>query len=480
MKTFFENENAFCGRKSGQKVGKTISPATTHGSFAKLKSRIQRNTRKYYGKSSAPQFLIRIQARRRREWFELGTDLDVAVKLARDIHRHLHLNGWADTVKKFKPEFAAEKAALTVGRYFELLDQFGQMNPGTLYSYKSKFRHIVGGVRKVKFVGKDKFVGRSKGPSKWQQAVESTLLSLITPEQVTAWRDAYVGRFAAESEERIHAIHTVNSLMRNARAIFAKHIVKRLLVRCPSLALPSPLPFDDIEFIPERESDYFYTSQVDAKQLINDALRELKGNQLAIFVLAIGAGMRRNEIDKLPRAHVDLATGVVTIAPTRYGRLKSDSSVGKIKLEPRFADVLRRHAETTNDEFFLPSPIAPRLAGTHRHYRCKKDFAELCAWLEKKGMTRSNCRIHTLRKEYGSHIADRKGIFAASAGLRHSTIGVTRKYYVSSQIEPTAFFTSEPEVATSMASDGSQLLDMLKKAIDQGTLKLVPSTKSAA
>jgi integrase len=129
---------------------------------------------------------------------------------------------------------------------------------------------------------------------------------------------------------------------------------------------------------------------------------------------------------------------------------------------------MRQHAAANRGEFVLSSPIAPRVDSTQRHYRCKKDFTALCMWLETKGITHSTSRIHTLRKEFGSHLAQRRGIFAASAGLRHSTIGVTRKYYVSSKIEPTAFFTTEP----SNTPDAAQVVELLKKALEQSGIKM--------
>ncbi|MBS0662650.1 MAG: hypothetical protein JSR48_05255 [Verrucomicrobia bacterium] len=58
-------------------------------------------------------------------------------------------------------------------------------------------------------------------------------------------------------------------------------------------------------------------------------------------------------------------------------------------------------------------------------------------------------------------IVGKRGIFAASAALRHSTVRVTRKYYVSSKIEPTSYFVIEKEAA----SDPLQLLDQLKSAL---------------
>ena len=478
MKNPLENEIAQQSLKSGQEVGKNPSPAvSTHGSFAKLKQRIQRNTRKYYGANTAPQYLIRVQCRRRREWFELGSDLDVGAKLAREIDQFLRLNGWDATRKKYKPEFASERSELTLGGFIDLVSQHGQLDPCTVYGYASRFRRVVSGIRRIKFGGADKFSG-GPIPSKWRLTVDSTLLNSITPEQVSTWRDAYVGRHPSGSEERTHAEHTVNGILRNARALFAKRVLKRVLTKCSNLALPSPLPFEGVEFIPERESDYFYTSEVDAKQLIEDAFKELPGNHLVIFILAIGAGLRRNEIDKLPWAHVDLPTGTVTVAPTKYGRLKSDSSVGKIQLEPRFAEALRKHAAENRGEFVLASHIAPRIGSLQRHYRCKKDFTALCAWLKSKGITRSTSRIHTLRKEFGSHIAQRRGIFAASSGLRHSTIGVTRKFYVSSKIEPTSFFSVETPAAAP-GQDAAQLVELLKKALEQGAIKL-PASQPAA
>jgi integrase len=470
MKNPIETQSGQESRKSGQEVGKNSSPAvSTHGISAKLKQRIQRNTRKYYGRQQAPQYMLRTQCRGRREWFELGSELDAAIKLAREIDQFLRLNGWDATLAKYKPAFAAERSDLTVGRFVELVGQHGQLDPSTAYLYASRLRRIVSGIRRLKLGGSDKFSG-GPTPSKWRIIVDGTLLNSITPEQVANWRDAYVDRFQVGSAERTHAEHTVNGILRNARALFAK----RVLSKVSNLVLPSPLPFDGVEFIAERESDYFYTSEVDVKQLIEAGFKELSGKQLVIFVLAIGAGLRRNEIDKLPWAHVDLPTGTITVAPTRYGRLKSDSSVGKIQLEPRFADVLRKHASDNRGEFVLPSNVAPRVGSLQRHYRCKKDFRALCQWLKTKGITRSTSRIHTLRKEFGSHLAQRRGIFAASSGLRHSTIGVTRKYYVSSKVEPTSFFNTETPVATAKPQDTVQLIELLKKALEQQAAMTVP------
>lgn len=469
MENALELKNGHQSRKSGQNVAKTSGgAATTHGNAAKLRRRIQRNTETYYGKGSVSQYVVRLQRRGRREWFELGSELDVAIRRAREIDHYLQLHGWESTRQRFKPGFEAEKSDVTVGRYLELVAQQGQLYPHTFYEYAASFRQIAGTIRGLKFTGSDKYSGRAT-PSKWRQLVDVIPLNILTPAKVMEWRDGYVGGHAVGSAARTKREHSANSCLRNGRALFAKRLLKRLRLKCPNLVLPSPMPFEGVELFPERESDFFYTSEVDVKKLIEAAFKELSGNQLVIFILALGAGLRRNEIDKLLMAHLDLKTGVVTIAPTAYNRLKSDSSVGKIQLEPRFVEKLREVLTAHEGEFVLTSENAPRMTGL-QHYRCKKDFAALNAWLKSKGMTRATNRVHTLRKEFGSHLAQRRGIFAASAGLRHSTIGITRKFYVASEIEPTAFCAPDTD-GVSGTSDAMQLLEQLKKALEQSKSK---------
>jgi hypothetical protein len=54
--------------------------------------------------------------------------------------------------------------------------------------------------------------------------------------------------------------------------------------------------------------------------------------------------------------------------------------------------------------------------------------------------------LHTLRKEFGSFIARKFGIFAASEALRHGDIRLTRDYYLASDnratFGPSAFLNT--------------------------------------
>jgi integrase len=180
------------------------------------------------------------------------------------------------------------------------------------------------------------------------------------------------------------------------------------------------LPFEGVQLLPERETDSFYRSELNVRGLIGAATRELSGNHLVIFCLAIGAGMRRAEIDRLLWRNVDLQRGTVTIVHTDAHVLKTEGSAGVLTLESAFVDVLKRHALTSSGKFVLMGPEMIRDEVRYRWYRCAADFRAVNVWLKGNGIVDEK-GVHTLRKEFGSHIAEAGGILAASVALRHST-----------------------------------------------------------
>ena len=63
-----------------------------------------------------------------------------------------------------------------------------------------------------------------------------------------------------------------------------------------------------------------------------------------------------------------------------------------------------------------------------QRYRCQGAFDCLLAWLRQNGVEDRRA-LHTLRKEAGSIIATKSGIYAAARFLRHSDIKVTAQHY---------------------------------------------------
>jgi hypothetical protein len=73
--------------------------------------------------------------------------------------------------------------------------------------------------------------------------------------------------------------------------------------------------------------------------------------------------------------------------------------------------------------------VEPRPGATFEHYRCTSVFEKLIAWLREQGVV-SYKPLHALRKEFGSQINAKHGLYAASRALRHGNIEVTAQVYV--------------------------------------------------
>jgi hypothetical protein len=86
------------------------------------------------------------------------------------------------------------------------------------------------------------------------------------------------------------------------------------------------------------------------------------------------------------------------------------------------------HAKATG-AFVIEADAEPRSATTYAHYRAQADFDSLTAWLRVKGVTAIK-PLHELRKEFGSQLCAKYGIYAASRMLRHADIAITAQHYI--------------------------------------------------
>ncbi len=464
MKNDLGNQNADLGHKSGQDVAKIEKGlgATSRGSLARLKEKIRKNTSAYFGRSShVPCFVIRIKHGRHRKHFHLKAGLEESAVMAKEILDRLRLDGWAKVVELYRPKDGKKVSNLTIGEYLELLAQHSELAPETLEDYSRCLRRIVGAILNFKHTGSEKYSG-GRAPSTWRAAVDNVALDQITPAAVIRWRTKYVRDRVAAGKKQECVEHTANSAIRNARSLFAKRLLHVLKLAVPTLSLPSPLPFDGVLLLKEHESDFFYHSTIDASELIRKAFDELQDEELVIFALAIGGGLRRKEIDNLEWPQIDLANRTIIVLKPRSGRLKTDSSCGLVILEKRFMDVLEEHARRGRNGYVLfpDRPAKPRTK--NRFYRCNAEFSRVLEWLRQHGVTQTDKPLHTMRKEFGSNISKHKGIYAASASLRHSTIALTAKYYAHRKAEETSFFNTEESTGGMSNADIRRMIEMMK------------------
>ena len=314
------------------------------------------------------------------------------------------------------------------------------------------------------------------GNQRWVEAIEAVRLNSITPDGVRKWRKRFIGQSGTDPRKRKTAIRSANSFINNSKCLFApKH-----LETIPKLNLPEPLPFDGVKLSGGRVVRYKSEIQpelllaaakselavslpdgIDQRALENAKLElskakksgrrkasslvkkwnktiynithareiaESKNEQFKILLLALGAGLRRNEIDKLEWSSILWDTAVIRIQATRYFQPKTDESDADIDVDPDLLDILRRYYPHARDEFVI-NGNRPRPVVTYDCYRCERHYVALNRWLRSKGVS-AKSPLHSLRKEFGSVICQEAGIFAASVALRHSNIRTTRDSYL--------------------------------------------------
>jgi integrase len=392
----------------------------------------------------------RIQWRGRRELFNLKTPNKAAAAAAaakaKDIYTMLVGGGWDATLEKFKPEMQ-RKSVSTVGDFLNELRDHWSGKPKSFEDYCRSFRHILSQIFDIKG-GREKFDYIKGGRDAWVAKIHRIKLADVTPDKVSKWRIAFVKRAGGNPVKQRRARITCNSLMRQAKSLFSPDLLVHV-----SLHKPDKLPFDGVAFY-ERES-MRYHSTVDIEALIHDAMRELPQEQLKIFLLATMAGLRRNEIDKLQWSAFRWNEEVIRIEETEHFAPKSSDGAGDVPVDKELLAIFRGWYAKATDAFVIEANSEARSATTYAHYRAQPDFDALTVWLRAQGVTAIK-PLHELRKEFGSQLCAKYGIYAASRMLRHADIRVTAQHYLDTKERtPIGFgnLLALPENVTPMSPD---------------------------
>lgn len=381
------------------------------------------------GKQS-PDYSVRVVFKNRRVRFPLHTsNKEAAAAKAAKIYGHLIENGWADTIETFKPTrkqtspTPESESRNTVGDLIAVNQKYSSAQPQTLHAYVKALRRIVSGVMEIEDGKKYQSRG-GDGAKTWQQSVDAVSLHDLTPERIQRWKTEFLAE--AGQASRRQATTTINSLIRNAKALFSKKLRGFL---DQELDMPSPLPFEGVSM--EKPPSQRYRSRIDAKALLTLAGDELRGTEdepYKILLLAAVCGLRISEIDWLPWSAFDFQEGILEVADTVHHQLKSQDSAGEIPLSSDLTEIFRAYADEAGSEFVINSGGAVERSRSARSYRCQRHIDVLKNWLRVNGIKAAK-PIHELRKEVGSVIASEEGIFAASRYLRHSDIRITSSIY---------------------------------------------------
>jgi len=370
---------------------------------------------------SVRHWAAKIQHAGRRETFSLvGANKANAASLAKEIYLSLRSAGWDATLGKFKPK-AALPAVSTVGDFLDEVKGKASARPKTIESYCRAFRTIAADICGIDG-GKTKFDYRNGGRAAWLARINKVKLASITPDEVQRWKLRFVRRAGTDPVKQRVARISVNSLMRQAKSLFSPDILKFI-----KLELPDALPFTGVAFEPRQSMRY--RSGFDVKTLLKAAQKDLPDEQLKILLLATMAGLRRNEIDKLEWRAFHWSERRIRIEATHYFHPKSEDSLGDVEIDVELVKIFRGFHARAKSAFVIESDVAPRPEATYSHYRCQRDFESLAEWLRNQGVP-GNMPLHTLRKEFGSQVCAKHGIYLASHALRHADISITAQHYL--------------------------------------------------
>ena len=363
------------------------------------------------------------------------SDKQTAARVAAGIYNDLVALGVDATLVKHSASTVPSKEdrVTTIGEWIAAAKKVSAANEATFTAYARALRTIVGGIAELK-KNKKRFGPKKGGSTKYREAIDAMSLEALSPEALQKWRLAYVKKAKNPAQER-SAKNSCNSLIRQARSLFAEKIVRFLSL----LRLPEPAPFHKVEFYERQNTKYF--SKIDAPSIVlaaNSELAKLDREAFLAFLLAIGAGLRRSEIDTLCWHQIDTKRCLIRLENTEVASLKTDDSRAEVAIDDKLASTLQGYRalkKAKDGEFVIKGDGAEGKKGWGQHYRANNVFDALIKWLRdyeqdgSKPLKAIRKPIHELRKELGALITSKHGIYAASHTLRHSTVATTAAYY---------------------------------------------------
>ena len=361
----------------------------------------------------------------RQKKFSLGTPVKAAAAArARDFYLTLTAGGWDEAFRTFKPEIVRRDSS-TIGDFLDELKEKADLKPKTLTGYARALRKIVADSFGIEG-GSERFDCRGGGSERWRERVHAIKLADFTPDVVQKWKRAFLLRAGDDPICSRAARISVNTFLRQAKSLFAPRATKHL----SRVKLPSPLPFEGVSFEPRQSMRY--RSTIDVEKLTHAAREELALADPPVFLaflLALGAGLRRIEIDRLEWSAFRWDENVIRIEPTQYFDVKTEHSIGDVPVDPELMEVMRGYSARKRSNFVIESPNLPLKGATFENYRAQHVFERLSMWLRGKGVTAPK-PIHELRKESGSMVNRKHGLTAAKDFLRHADIAITAAHYI--------------------------------------------------
>ncbi|MEM7013036.1 MAG: hypothetical protein AAF585_16305, partial [Verrucomicrobiota bacterium] len=325
-------------------------------------------------------YCIKLQFRGTRKTLSTGeSSKRSAGKLALEIYQSLRACGWAETLKKYRGEME-HRSDLTVGQFLEIVRKRSTLKPKTYAGYAARFRQIVACLEGIQAAKTQKSDYVNGGASEWRERVGAVKLGKLTPERINKWRVTYLAAAGPDPRKQTSSRHSFNTIIRNAKALFAPRILELL----QDVDLPSPLPFEGVRF--EKEGSKRYRSEIDPQKLLIDAKTQLaaaeaeseivlykdkslphdseyavqraedqansKREAFKVLLLALCVGLRRDEIDKLQWSQFHWQMECLRIEETDCFSPKADSA-GDVPVDSEVLQFFQTQSNAATSRFVI-------------------------------------------------------------------------------------------------------------------------------
>lgn len=423
---------------------------SSKGTYDYWYKRVRKNSfkRKDGSTYTSPDYEVYMSLDGKQTRFNLESgNKDVAAEKALEIFMYIRANGASATLQKYKKNPTNAVTAPTVGDLLTEIKDLKLVKDKTLATYSRKFRSVVAEAFAIKG-DKSRYDHHGEGSALWRKKVDAVKLSEITPAKMLNFRACYLEKAPQDPLSQKKAKSTVTSLFRNSKALFSKRIVPHLSFKLPhnpfediSIGGPTTRQYkSEIDFVTlaQKAKDELYVKLSEVPKIDpenkqkttfarNEALSQRE--QLKILLLCLGCGLRRGEADNLLWQKVDFENDQIRIETTSVGGVKAEASERLVDVGKDVMKLLEKfHKERTGD-FVIESNIKPNPTATYDFYRCNRHFNKLIKWLHGQGVSRVNA-IHELRKEYGSQVMEKFGMYVASQALGHAEVTTTARSYL--------------------------------------------------
>lgn len=331
-------------------------------------------------------------------YFNLGSDLDVAMGKADEIDAFLLFNSLEDAVFKYNPN---KRTPAT--------DVLRSPTLGEIIDFLETQKNVIGIAHRT-FQCYRRALYRVTGLS--DEGARALPLKKLTKKMIRDVKSTSV-QGIADVVELAEKKRSYNTLLKNAKSVFSNTAMAYY---------PDSWSFEGLGHI---KNEIFF-NRVKKNYTLPDTLLITKtfdlmnsysGDKFAIMAMALHFGMRRKEIFYAKRDWFDIDDERCVILIKSEGKFRTKNGMdGYTAGKPAFGSKILNQSD--GFDFLV----------TDRARQAEKTMKSLLDDMRAIGWVRQS-PLHELRKLYGSYLATTEGLYVAQSYLRHTSPAVTSQYY---------------------------------------------------